>query len=475
MLLSYPHPLALLMLITDVNPSDDTVADVPGPLPVDVFSVSCPVLPGDFVCLRVSPERHVADDAVIGAIWDESVHLNVDNSTSGPVSNAVGVLLRVLSSRIELYHHGPASKIIRAQAMCRARLRFHEPPHMTADVDMLPDADEALPPVVIRAGLALPATALDALQESTICSRVWRLSVLAVPGVSAYGSGASSAPDDLSWLIARSMAVGDRDRQELLEAPGALSRLGLELSKLRACTGATLRSADAPLPMCGKDGSRIAAAAAAAPAGELAALVCADCHECIAPIASAKTAGTVERGSGESVFSNPAGWAVRLIVVPRARVAVCRHYAPSREASYFEGFAWTAVECAACAAHLGWRFDDCRFLSDDLLGVMQHSEAARDDDGGGTTADAGAGAGAGARAAWPPPPPAPLVVFGALVSARERRRLRDENGFTFRTDPPTPITHEDFLLRAYQSPLSQPFYALISGRVVARLLVGMAI
>ncbi len=59
-----------------------------------------------------------------------------------------------------------------------------------------------------------------------------------------------------------------------------------------------------------------------------------------------------------SLFSNPVGDCFRLLLLARLDAARVLGL-PSLAASWFPGFAWTALVCAGadCGAHIGWRFD----------------------------------------------------------------------------------------------------------------------
>jgi hypothetical protein len=65
----------------------------------------------------------------------------------------------------------------------------------------------------------------------------------------------------------------------------------------------------------------------------------------------------IERhGAHEHRFVNPGGWVFDVVlfdVVPGSVV----HGAPTFEATWFPGFAWSYAHCARCHEHLGWCYD----------------------------------------------------------------------------------------------------------------------
>lgn len=83
------------------------------------------------------------------------------------------------------------------------------------------------------------------------------------------------------------------------------------------------------------------------------AIVCRRCGRAVSH-ADSRFAPT---GAGSSfVFANPAGRVFEIITV-RAIEGVITSGQPTEEHTWFAGFAWRAISCASCQAHLGWRFD----------------------------------------------------------------------------------------------------------------------
>jgi hypothetical protein len=61
-------------------------------------------------------------------------------------------------------------------------------------------------------------------------------------------------------------------------------------------------------------------------------------------------------GSHEHVFANPYGMVFRLGCFAAAP-GVVGLGVPSSDFTWFAGTVWQIVVCAACGAHLGWRYD----------------------------------------------------------------------------------------------------------------------
>jgi hypothetical protein len=82
------------------------------------------------------------------------------------------------------------------------------------------------------------------------------------------------------------------------------------------------------------------------------------CRACGAAITSTDQRIAV-KGRHDHVFFNPHGHVFEIGCFARAPGAVPAS-PPSAEFSWFPGLAWQVAACAACGAHLGWRFHDDR-------------------------------------------------------------------------------------------------------------------
>jgi hypothetical protein len=60
-------------------------------------------------------------------------------------------------------------------------------------------------------------------------------------------------------------------------------------------------------------------------------------------------------GAHEHTFTNPGGYVYRIGCFRRAPGCV-RAGEPTREFSWFPGYAWRYALCSGCRAHLGWAF-----------------------------------------------------------------------------------------------------------------------
>jgi hypothetical protein len=57
------------------------------------------------------------------------------------------------------------------------------------------------------------------------------------------------------------------------------------------------------------------------------------------------------------VFSNPAGVVFRVLTFTRIRDDADVEGPASTDATWFAGYAWSALHCSSCGCHLGWRYD----------------------------------------------------------------------------------------------------------------------
>ncbi|MBI2376549.1 MAG: hypothetical protein HYV07_21315 [Deltaproteobacteria bacterium] len=80
------------------------------------------------------------------------------------------------------------------------------------------------------------------------------------------------------------------------------------------------------------------------------------CRGCGSSISRPELAFGVDGGEPVRVFPNPYGQ-MRKILTVRDAWGIVGVGEPTMEFTWFDGFAWTAVMCASCHAHLGWRFD----------------------------------------------------------------------------------------------------------------------
>ncbi len=80
-------------------------------------------------------------------------------------------------------------------------------------------------------------------------------------------------------------------------------------------------------------------------------LLCANCLNMITP----RQTAMVVNGFHQHTFANPSGM-IYTIGCFRAAPGCAVVGEPSSEFSWFSGFMWRVVACAACQCHLGWRF-----------------------------------------------------------------------------------------------------------------------
>ena len=258
---------------------------------------------------------------------------------------------------------------------------------------------------------------------------------------SAAAETGAGSPEAFSWLAARHLVCTDRKRQALLEAPGPVARLHLMLRALRPGAAAAAAIVD-------HEAGPAAAAAAAAAAmlphtaerGALPVLQCRHCSARVAPVPDSAI-------PAPTLFANPAGQLFRLLILScpsgdqDALAVDVGPGGPCRRSSFFPGFAWSCASCAACDAHLGWRFDDVASLPDSLVERMVFDYIFDD-------------AGDVSRSGW-------LVDMRRWSEGDVEEA--EEDG------PPNAAFLEDVAHNPGGEPLKKPFYALISNAVEVRV------
>ena len=80
------------------------------------------------------------------------------------------------------------------------------------------------------------------------------------------------------------------------------------------------------------------------------------CATCDAEVASQRDVLSVSEEESVCAFVNPAGF-LHEIVTLRAVVGLRLEGHSTAAHSWFDGYAWTIANCAACQTHLGWQFD----------------------------------------------------------------------------------------------------------------------
>ena len=79
------------------------------------------------------------------------------------------------------------------------------------------------------------------------------------------------------------------------------------------------------------------------------------CRGCGTRIARKNWIASVDGGSAERVFFNPAGVMMEVVTLTRA-VNLAEEGVPTEEFSWFPGYAWRFAHCGGCGRQLGWRF-----------------------------------------------------------------------------------------------------------------------
>jgi hypothetical protein len=79
------------------------------------------------------------------------------------------------------------------------------------------------------------------------------------------------------------------------------------------------------------------------------------CARCDAEITDEEARISVDGAHGHC-FANPAGYVFEIGCFARAPGTEVRGE-PTREFSWFRGFAWSYAHCRACDAHLGWAYE----------------------------------------------------------------------------------------------------------------------
>ena len=181
--------------------------------------------------------------------------------------------------------------------------------HHVAQAVVRNDAEPPLRSRMLRdALLAFPPWAVALHDTVALCRDIGR-QLSAPPG---------KTPEQLSWLWGASVCLDDGMRSAFVRLRGTSARLRFVRRQLTA-----------------------AAAAAAA----------LSCRRCGAAVSSAAEVLPQEA----SHYVNPHGHHHQLLLVRHAGPLV-DHGDPTLEHTYFPGYAWSNVDCAACHNHLGWRF-----------------------------------------------------------------------------------------------------------------------
>ncbi|XP_072178020.1 protein cereblon-like [Diadema setosum] len=125
-------------------------------------------------------------------------------------------------------------------------------------------------------------------------------------------------PSDFSFWVASNMPLDDSQRISLLRINSAVQRLRRELELLQKCT-----------------------------------MLC--CGECYTQIANKSDVFSMSLDGPMAAYVNPGGYVHETLTVYRAQNLnlVGR---PSKENSWFPGYAWTILQCRNCTSHLGWKF-----------------------------------------------------------------------------------------------------------------------
>lgn len=79
------------------------------------------------------------------------------------------------------------------------------------------------------------------------------------------------------------------------------------------------------------------------------------CRACGTRIARVAWIGSVDGGSPERVFFNPAGVMMQVVTLRHA-TNLRETGPPTQEFSWFPGYAWRFAQCGGCGRQLGWRF-----------------------------------------------------------------------------------------------------------------------
>ncbi|XP_045453726.1 protein cereblon-like [Melitaea cinxia] len=130
----------------------------------------------------------------------------------------------------------------------------------------------------------------------------------------------------LSFWAASNLALSARDRLALFAADDALLRLHMAVRLIARVPTLCLQKS----------------------------VLC--CSSCAAEIARREDIFAMSSEGVHSNYTNLGGYMHDIVTVARASNTELSG-APSTEFSWFPGYAWTIALCAACMAHVGWRFD----------------------------------------------------------------------------------------------------------------------
>ncbi|ONK79086.1 uncharacterized protein A4U43_C01F2800 [Asparagus officinalis] len=142
---------------------------------------------------------------------------------------------------------------------------------------------------------------------------LWR-QIIGSPRLDDY----TKKPDLLSFYIASKLPVSESERQELLEIDGISYRLQKEIQLLKSFN-----------------------------------LIC--CKNCHTLIAKRSDMVIMSSDGPLNAYVNPHGYVHEAITVYNA-TALALWGSPSKEHSWFPGYAWTIANCATCESHMGWLF-----------------------------------------------------------------------------------------------------------------------
>ena len=95
------------------------------------------------------------------------------------------------------------------------------------------------------------------------------------------------------------------------------------------------------------------------------AILCAACHQAL----TMNRHRISRAGAHRHTQMNPGGYFYTILCFSRVTGAVPVGR-PSVEWSWFDGFAWTIMECRRCRSHLGWRFTAVEVSADAFFGLI---------------------------------------------------------------------------------------------------------
>ncbi|XP_071961670.1 protein cereblon-like [Antedon mediterranea] len=125
-------------------------------------------------------------------------------------------------------------------------------------------------------------------------------------------------PSDFSFWVASNIPINDSQRLLLLKVNSPIQRMRCELDLLKKCT-----------------------------------LLC--CKRCGHQIANKSDVFCMSLDGPMAAYVNPGGYIHETLTLYRAQNLnlIGR---PSKENSWFPGYAWTIIQCRHCSSHMGWKF-----------------------------------------------------------------------------------------------------------------------